>query len=232
MGARIAIYGFGGFGREVLPIALAGGGDVVFVADAPAEHGLYGRHPVMPLKWLPKDVPVCVAVANWRSRRKIVGRCRSRPFTSLVAQTHYRGQGVVVGEGAIFCERSIVTADALIGRHFHCNILSYVAHDCVIGDFVTLAPRVSVNGNTVIEDDVYIGTGAVLKNGAPGAPLVIGKGAVIGMGAVVTRNVPAGATVVGNPARLLGVNVPEGLPGPRRSPGDADGSDLSRRTRV
>ena len=33
--------------------------------------------------------------------------------------------------------------------------------------------------------------------------LVIGRGAVVGMGAVVTKSVPAGATVVGNPARAL-----------------------------
>jgi hypothetical protein len=42
-----------------------------------------------------------------------------------------------------------------------------------------------------------------IKQGKPGAPLVIGKGAVVGMGAVVTKSVPAGATVVGNPARAM-----------------------------
>ena len=89
-----------------------------------------------------------------------------------------------------------------IGTHFHANIYSYVAHDCVIGDYVTFAPRVSCNGNVHIEDDVYIGTGAVIEQGTPDKPLVIGKGATIGMGAVVTKDVPPGAVVVGNPARV------------------------------
>jgi acetyltransferase-like isoleucine patch superfamily enzyme len=62
---------------------------------------------------------------------------------------------------------------------------------------------VKCNGNVVIEDHAYIGTGAVIKQGAPGAPLVISRGAVVGMGAVVTKSVPAGTTVVGNPARVL-----------------------------
>jgi acetyltransferase-like isoleucine patch superfamily enzyme len=43
----------------------------------------------------------------------------------------------------------------------------------------------------------------VIKQGLPGKPLVIGRGAVVGMGAVVTQSVPAQVTVVGNPARPL-----------------------------
>lgn len=50
---------------------------------------------------------------------------------------------------------------------------------------------------------VWVGAGAVLRQGKPGKPLVIGKGAVVGMGAVVTKDVAAGVTVVGNPARRL-----------------------------
>ena len=103
----------------------------------------------------------------------------------------------------MLCPFVTLTSNIRIGQQFHANIHSYVAHDCVIGDFVTFAPGVHCNGNVVIEDHAYIGTGAVIKQGQPGQPLVIGKGAVVGMGAVVTRNVSAGTTVVGNPAKLF-----------------------------
>jgi acetyltransferase-like isoleucine patch superfamily enzyme len=97
----------------------------------------------------------------------------------------------------------MVTSNATIGRFFHANIYSYVAHDCVIGDFVTFAPGVRCNGRVHIDDFATIGTNAIIREGTPDKPLHIGKGAVVGMGAVVTRDVPDGATVVGNPARPL-----------------------------
>ena len=110
---------------------------------------------------------------------------------------------VKIGEGAILTAFVTLTSNIRIGRYFQANIYSYVAHDCVIGDFVTFAPCVRCNGNVHIEDHAYIGTGAIIKQGNPGRPIRIGRGAVVGMGAVVTKDVPAGLTVVGNPARPL-----------------------------
>ena len=51
---------------------------------------------------------------------------------------------------------------------------------------------------TWVEDDASIGSGATILCG-----IRIGKGAMVGAGAVVTKNVPAGATVVGNPAHVV-----------------------------
>ncbi|MFV2054203.1 DapH/DapD/GlmU-related protein, partial [Aliiroseovarius sp. YM-037] len=45
--------------------------------------------------------------------------------------------------------------------------------------------------------NVWIGGGAIVLPGVS-----VGDGAIIGAGSVVTRNVPAGATVAGNPARV------------------------------
>lgn len=50
----------------------------------------------------------------------------------------------------------------------------------------------------LIEDDVSIGSGAVILPG-----ITIHEGVFVGAGAVITKDVPAGTTVVGNPARVL-----------------------------
>jgi sugar O-acyltransferase (sialic acid O-acetyltransferase NeuD family) len=110
---------------------------------------------------------------------------------------------VFIGSGSILCAFTTLTSNIKIGKFFHANLYSYVAHDCLIGDFVTFAPGVKCNGNVVIEDYAYIGTGAIIKQGSAIKRLTIGEGAVVGMGAVVTKSVKAGDIVFGNPAKSI-----------------------------
>ncbi len=210
-----AIYGMSGFGREVMPVARrmlqlqgAEAYELVFVDDNPTEHSVNGQRVMTWGEFLTASAEakyVNVAIANSPVREKLVQRCMGTGIESfsVVAENAVLLDDNKIGEGAILCPFSMVTSNAKIGRHFHANIYAYVAHDCVIGDFVTLAPAVKCNGNVVVEDHAYIGTGAILRQGKPGDPLVIGRGAVVGMGAVVTKNVAPGTTVIGNPARLM-----------------------------
>ena len=146
-----------------------------------------------------------VAIGDNRVREQLVQRCAADgvQFFEARAANVVQLDEVQLGVGAVLCPFVTLTSNIRIGQHFHANIYSYVEHDCVIGDYVTLAPGVMCNGNVRIEDHAYIGAGAVIKQGLPGAPLVIGRCAVVGMGAVVTKSVPPGVTVVGNPARPL-----------------------------
>lgn len=211
---QIAIFGASGFGREVMPLARMQWRDsgskyeIVYVDDHPIFDSLNGHRVLNYLSWLrePADSRhINIAIANSEVRKKLAERCIADGvnFFDVRASNVILLDDVKVGEGAILCPFSMLTSNIKIGKHFHANIYSYVAHDCVIGDYVTFAPGVMCNGNVVIEDHVYVGTGAVIKQGSPSEPLVIGYGAVVGMGAVVTKSVPPNTVVVGNPARLM-----------------------------
>jgi sugar O-acyltransferase (sialic acid O-acetyltransferase NeuD family) len=210
------IYGASGFGREVIPIArnelLKQGVSIdrlVFIDDGAEKIKIVNGYRVLSYaEFLNENASeryVNIAIANSIIREKIETRLRADQVLdwSIQADNCVIMDEVQIGSGAILSPFVTLTSNIRIGNYFHANIYSYVAHDCIIGDFVTFAPSVRCNGNIIIEDHAYIGTGAVIKQGTPQQPLVIGRGAVVGMGAVVTRSVPAGVTVVGNPAKPL-----------------------------
>jgi len=152
------------------------------------------------------DKSIIVAIADGIVRRSIEERCLKdgMKISRVTAASMVKMDEVEMGDGAIICPFVTLTSNIKIGRSFHANIYSYVAHDCEIGDYVTFAPGVKCNGNVRVENNAYIGTGAIIKQGKKSKPTVIGEGAIVGMGAVVTKSVPAGAVVVGNPAKPLG----------------------------
>ncbi|KYQ85141.1 acetyltransferase [Acinetobacter sp. NRRL B-65365] len=180
----------------------------VFIDDGQAGGSLNGYAVLTYINFINSSAThkaITIAIANSVVREKLVARLNEDGVQHLAVQA---GNTVIldeveIGEGSLLCPFTCLTSNIKIGKFFHANIYSYVAHDCVIGDYVTFAPGVKCNGNIHIEDHAYIGTGAIIKQGTPDKPLVIGKGAIVGMGAVVTKSVPAGVTVVGNPARIL-----------------------------
>lgn len=216
---RFAIFGASGFGREVLPVMRqqllqteVQPWDLVFVDDNPHASELNGYQVHTYAQWLAQPAAsrhISLAIANSAVREKLVVRCLadSVNFFEVRAANMIAMDDVQIGSGAVLCPFVTLTSNIRIGKQFHANLYSYIAHDCVIGDFVTFAPGVHCNGNVVVEDHAYIGTGAILRQGKPGDPLVIGRGAVVGMGAVVTKNVAPGTTVVGNPARVMASRV-------------------------
>lgn len=210
-----AVYGVSGCGRGIMPLArdaLQKQGvslsRLVFIDDNPDADTVNGHKVIRYADFLALEASarhVVIGIANGVIREKLAVRLQSDGVSawSVQAANVVIMDDVKVGEGAALSPFVTLTSSIVIGKHFQANLYSYVEHDCVIGDFVTFAPGVKCNGNVVIEDHAYIGAGAIIKQGLPGKPLVIGKGAIVGMGAVVTKSVPPGVTVVGNPARPL-----------------------------
>lgn len=95
-----------------------------------------------------------------------------------------------------------------IGNNCKVQAFCFIPTGVRIGNNVFLGPRVTFTNDkyppsgewsvTIVCDNVSIGAGAVILPG-----ITIGKNARIGAGAVVTKDVPEGALVVGNPARVV-----------------------------
>jgi acetyltransferase-like isoleucine patch superfamily enzyme len=159
---RFAIFGASGCGRGVLPLVrqklqaalAAGDAELVFVDDNPPAPLLNGQRVLTYAQWLSEPADsrhINVAIANSRVREKLVQRCEadSVKFFEVRASNVVQLDEVELGKGAVLCPFVTLTSNIRIGQHFHGNIYSYVEHDCVIGDYVTFAPGVMCNGNTL-----------------------------------------------------------------------------------
>ena len=217
----IGVYGASGFGRQVMPLVelqypyldkqcfvfIDDDDDLAKLNDSTELNG----HRVVTYHEFLEDSSdskgVTIAIADSEIRESIAKQLDKDNIKNISIKSKtviiLDNESVDLAEGYILCSNVCLKVNIKIGKFFHANTYSYVSHDCIIGDYVTFAPRVSCNGNVHIHDYAYIGTGAVIKQGTHDKPLVIGKGAVVGMGAVVTKDVPAGAVVVGNPAKVL-----------------------------
>lgn len=208
MTVLIGVFGASGFAREVMPLVRAQidpATECAVFVDREAGDQVNGHDVISEEAFLSHkgERRFAVAIAEADLRRRIAAGAEAagaKPLQIRAASAEVLDD-VDIGPGAVLCGHTTITSNVRIGAAFHLNLHSYVAHDCVIGDYVTFAPKVACNGNVMIGDGAYIGTGAVLRQGQPGKPLLIGAGAVVGMGAVVTKDVPPGTTVVGNPAK-------------------------------
>ncbi|QPF35140.1 NeuD/PglB/VioB family sugar acetyltransferase [Acinetobacter johnsonii] len=210
-----AIYGASGCGRSLMPVARqqlareSDASEIVFIDDALESVADVNGHRAMNylafLNETASEKYVQIAIANSHVREKIAQRLKMDGIQlwSIIADNVVLMDQLELAEGSALSPFVTIGSNVRIGKCFQANLYSYVEHDCVIRDFVTFAPGVKCNGNIHIHDHAYIGAGAMIKQGKPDDPLVIGVGAIVGMGAVVTKSVPAGATVVGNPARIV-----------------------------
>ena len=212
---QIAIYGGGGFAREVAWLAQSCHGHsgayqvVCFIDDNESAHGkLLNGLPVMGLQGARERFPearVVAAVGAPKTRQLMVEKAEAIGFgfETIVHPRVERSEWIDIGMGTVICAGNILTTNITLGQHVQINLDCTIGHDVMMGDYTTLAPGVHVSGWVHFGQRVYVGTGAVIINGTEEKPLVMGDDAVIGAGACVIKSVAAGVTVVGVPAKPL-----------------------------
>ena len=154
------------------------------------------------LRWLFQRFNRWYAVrANVRLGKRVhigAGSILWSPTALTVGDDTYIGKGCTlecsgsIGRGVLIANRV-----GFVGRRDHDlhHVGTLIRHAPWIGD----KPNPETAEQLVIEDDVWIGYGAIVLSG-----VTIARGAVVAAGAVVTRNVAPYAIVAGNPARQIG----------------------------
>jgi sugar O-acyltransferase (sialic acid O-acetyltransferase NeuD family) len=213
-----AIYGGGGYAREVMPLlreyvnvkSKDKNNEFIFIDDFVENEEMLNGILVLNFEMLIQkfsglNIKCCIAIADKTVRERLTQKCIQSGISMMTVKSMNSLvlDGVTIGEGSVLSPFVTITSNVCIGKSFQANIYSYVAHDCVIGDFVTFAPAVKCNGNVHIQNGVYVGTGAIIYPGTKDNPIIIGKNSKVGAGAVVTKSVSDNVTVIGSPAKVL-----------------------------
>ena len=210
------------------PLLIYGGSGQSFAAaqgvldDAPGEYRIaafvddfapdgatrYGDIPVRRPEAIPDlvaTVPFLIAVGRPSARRALAEKVPALGgrFANLYTRPRPGLTHVTVGEGTMLSARSYFGPMTRIGAHAMVLTMCSIGHDVVIGDFSVVCPSATISGYVTLEEETFIGAGAIVVEGRAERPLTIGRGAYVAAGAVVTKSVPAGARVAGNPARPL-----------------------------
>jgi sugar O-acyltransferase (sialic acid O-acetyltransferase NeuD family) len=147
------------------------------------------------------DLSVAIPLITPGHRFAVMAEARSlglRSFPALLDPTAVVARSAQVGEGSIVNAAAVIAGGASLGRSVHVNRSASVGHHNRIEDYATLGPGCVLAGHVTIGRGAFVGAGAVC---AP--EVTVGPNAVVGAGAVVVRDVPAGAVVVGNPAKAV-----------------------------
>ncbi|HXE51732.1 MAG TPA: acetyltransferase [Tepidisphaeraceae bacterium] len=211
---KVVIIGAGGHGKVVLDILREAGKHepVGFVDSTPALTGtVVGGKPVFgPANLLPKlrqrgIEAAIVAIGDCRVRAQYARMLLEQGFelVNAIHPTASISSTATIGSNVVIAPMAAVCTEAKIGDSVILNTSCVVDHECEIGEAAHICPGVHLAGRVRVGAGAWVGLGANVIQ-----CLSIGEHATVGAGAVVIRDVPAYATVVGCPARVIKTSEP------------------------
>lgn len=208
----IAIFGVGGFGREVLALIkdinkVAPTYNIIGFFDDGYEKGvMVNGYPNLGKsedlnKW-ETPISLAVSIGNPVIKKRILDKITNPlvDYPTLIHPLAWIGdkEFVEIGKGCIICAGTLITTNIKIEDFAILNLGCTVGHDSIIKKYSAFMPSVNISGEVTIGEGVYIGTGAKIIN-----QLNIGNYTIVGAGAVVSKTLPAKCTAVGVPAKVI-----------------------------
>lgn len=208
----IAIYGFGGFGREIASIIqsinkvtptwnMFGFFDDGVALDTANRYGkvLGGMDDLN--RW---DSPLNVvfAIASPTILQMLVSKItnKSVTFPNIIAPTvlFFDADTFNCGMGNVLCHNVRISCDVTLDDFNLLNGAVSLGHDVKVGNFNMMQPDVRISGETIIGDANFFGVRALVLQG-----LKIGNNTRIGTSSVVMRKTKDGMSYFGNPAKVM-----------------------------
>jgi sugar O-acyltransferase (sialic acid O-acetyltransferase NeuD family) len=203
----LIIVGAGAFARELrqfVPLSFPAGSVRLkgFLSNNPHDFDQFKiPEPILcdPEEYQPQpNERFLLGIGDIEHRRRVTEELKSRGavFLQLIHPRAYIDTSATLGEGCIIYPFATAMTEAKVGDFVTMNIYSSAGHDTQIGRFSNLSPYATMNGFSVLEDEVFLGTHASVL-----AYHRVGRGSKISANSVVTQNVQPHSLVYGVPGR-------------------------------
>lgn len=206
----IAIFGAGGFGREVaclinqinkeMPIWRFIG----FFDDNPSLKGARNKYGEVlggkeELNTWSKPLDVVIAIGNPSVLRTVAAGITNKEvaFPNLIAPTtqFLDKDSVMIGKGNIICSNCLISCNVTLGDFNILNGFVPVGHDTEIGNYNVVMPSVNISGGVKMGDNNFLGVQSVVLQ-----YVRIGNLVRLGANSVLMRNTKDNLLYMGNPA--------------------------------
>ena len=210
---KLAIYGAGGFGREVYCLiqkinAVSRQWEVVGFFDdgkqAGDPVGHYGKvlGGMSEVNAWPEPLSIVLAMGSVDNIRKIAQGILN-PLITFPNIIHpdviYADESSMkMGKGNIIQRGSAFSCDIQIGDFNVFNGGTVLGHDVVLGSCNILMPAVRISGGTTVGDENFFGISSIVLQG-----IKIGNRVSLAAGSVLMRKPKDGKLYLGNPAKLM-----------------------------
>jgi sugar O-acyltransferase (sialic acid O-acetyltransferase NeuD family) len=207
---KIAIFGAGGFGREVLEIfkqqnkirkqwKILG----YIVEKEYINSNSVNEYPILgDPSWFEKnkDVGCVIAIGDTKTRKRLAISLEERGiiFYNAIHPSVITSDFSKIGKDVIICAGSYVGVNTTIKDHVIINCHSNIGHDAILENYSSIMTNVTISGKDHIEEGAYIGSGATLIE-----QITVGKWTIVGAGATVMTDAPDNVTVLGMPAKIM-----------------------------
>ncbi len=209
----IAIFGAGGFGREVACLIKLINKEkptwnfIGFFDDNPSLKGTKNEYGeilggIEQLNQYGGKLALAIAIGNPSIVKKIVGLVGNENvwFPNIVAPDvlFMDEDNYSMGEGNIICCKCWISCNVHFGNFNILNVCCTIGHDACLGDYNSLMPAVNISGEVVVGDENFFGVASVVLQQKK-----IGNNTVIGGNSLIIKKTKDGRTYMGNPANAL-----------------------------
>ena len=106
-----------------------------------------------------------IAVGDNANRQKEVVRHFGHLFCTLIHPSSIIARDVKIGLGTVVMAGTVIQPGTSIGNHVIVNTCASVSHDCIVGDFVHIAPGCRICGEVTIGEGAFLGAGTIVVPG-------------------------------------------------------------------